>query len=79
MAEFTSNNAKNTNNGFTLFQLNYSYYSNIFMKNVTNSHSKSSSTNELVQELKDLMLIYYQNLFYTYPLQKQVHDKGVKS
>ena len=30
-------------------------------------------------ELKKLMIVYYQNLYYTQKLQKQAHNKGTQS
>lgn len=78
MAEFVYNNVKNTRTGHTSLKLYYSYYLYVFFENKTNPYSKFCSVNKLVKELKDLMAICQQHLFYTQELQKRVYDKGVK-
>ena len=78
IAEFAYNNAKNAKSGHTSFELNYSYHLQVFFEDNINFYSKSHFADKLTKELKELMDICQQNLFYTQKLQKKVHDKGVK-
>ena len=78
IAEFTYNNAKNTSTGHMLFELNCSFYSQVFFKDDIDPHSRSCSANGLAKELRELMDICQQNLFHAQELQKKAHDKGVK-
>ena len=41
--------------------------------------SQSKSADELLEELRELMVIYCKNHYYTQELQKRAHNKGVKS
>ena len=79
MIEFTYNNIKNVSIGHTLFKLNYVYHLLMLYKGNVNSRSKSKSTDELLAELKKLIIVYQKNFYYTQELQKWAHDKGVKS
>lgn len=65
--------------GHILFELNYKYHIFVFFENKCNARSRSSSANRLAIKLRELMNVYYQNLFYTQNLQKQAYNKGVKS
>ena len=47
-------------------------------KDDTNPHSKSKSVNELLAELRELMIICRKNLYHTQELQKRAHDKDIK-
>ncbi len=79
MAEFTENNTQNASIGHNLFKLNCNYHLRVSFKEDVVSCSKSRSTNKLVEELRELMKVCYQNLLYTQELKKRAHDKGVKS
>ena len=48
MTKFTYNNAKNTNTGHILFELNYKYYSHIFYKKNHNPYSKLKTIIEII-------------------------------
>ena len=64
MAEFADKNAKNASTGHTLFKLNCNYHSKVLLKENVNPHSKFCFVNKLSEELKELIEICYQNLFY---------------
>ena len=78
MAEFVYNNAQNTNFGHTLFELNCKYHPRISYKEDVNPCFKSKLTDKLLTELRELMIVYRKNLYYTQKLQKQAYDKNVK-
>ncbi len=65
MAEFAYNNTKNASTGHTLFKLNYGFYSFILFEENVDPNFRSYSSNKLAYELKELIEICYQNLFYT--------------
>ena len=79
MAKFSYNNAKNENTGHTPFELNCGYHLRISYKEKVNLRSKSKLVDKLLAKLRKLIIIYWKNLHYTQKLQKQVHNKGVKS
>ncbi len=64
MAEFAYNNAKNSSTVHTSFELNCGYNLRIFFEEDVNLRSRSCSANELVEELRELMGVCYQNLFH---------------
>lgn len=65
IAEFVYIKTKNTSIGYKLFKLNCNYYLRISFEDKVNPHSKFRSANKLTKELKKLISIYQQNLFYT--------------
>ena len=79
MAEFAYNNAKNTSTSHTPFKLNCGYHFRVLFKEDIDSRSKSRSADKLARELKELIEICCQNIFYVQELQKRAHDKGIKS
>ena len=79
MAEFAYNNAKNSSTGHILFELNCGYHSRVFFKEDVDPRSKSRSANELAEELRELIKVYYQNLLHAQKLQKKAYDKRVKN
>ena len=79
MAKFAYNNTKNSNNGHMLFELNCDYHPCVSFTEKTNPCSQSKSANKLSAKLQDLMTVCQENLYYAQKLQKQAHDKGVKS
>ncbi len=79
MAEFTCNNIKNVSIGHTLFELNCGYHPRVLLKDKINFHLKFYYTNKLAKELKELIEICYQNLFYIQELQEKANNKKVKS
>lgn len=78
MVEFMYNNAKNVNTGHTAFELNCKYHLRIYFKKNIDLYSRFCSAKKLAEELKDLMVIYLQNLLHTQKLQKGAHNKGIK-
>ncbi len=64
MAEFVYNNAKNASTGHTSFKFNCGYYPKVFFEEDVDSYLKSCSTNELAGELRELIEVCCQNLFY---------------
>ena len=64
IVEFAYNNIKNTSTGHTLFEFNCGYHSKVFFKEDVNPCSKSRFINKLAEELKKLIEICCQNLFY---------------
>ena len=78
MAEFAYNNAKNTSTGHTSFKLNCGYYSWISYKEDVDPRSQSKSADELLEELRELMIVCRKNLHHAQELQKRAHNKRVK-
>ena len=68
MAKFAYNNAKNASTGYTLFELNYSFYPQVFFKDNIDYYSKTRSVDKLVNELRELIDICQQNLLYAQEL-----------
>ncbi len=79
IAEFAYNNAKNASTGHTPFELNCSYHPRVSFEEEVDSRSRSRSANKLVEELKELIEVCYQNLLHAQEFQKKSHEKGVKS
>ena len=65
MTEFTYNNAKNASTNHTLFKLNFCYCLRVLFKENVDLCLKSYFTDKLVEELRELMEVCCQNLFYT--------------
>ena len=78
MAKFAYNNAKNASTGHLPFELNCGYHSWMSYKEEVDSHSKSKSADELSPELRELMIVCWENLYHAQELQKRAHNKGVK-
>ena len=78
MAEFAYNNAKNASSGHTPFELNCGYHPRMSYEEDVNPRSKSKSADDLLAELRKLMIVCRENLHHAQELQKQAHDKGVK-
>ena len=80
MTEFTYNNTKNANTGYTPFEFNHGYHPCISYeeKKILDLRSKLKTVEELFSELWKLMIVYQQNLYHAQTLQKQAHNKGVK-
>ncbi len=72
-------NTKNASTGHTPFELNCGYHARVFFKEDVDPRSRFCSANKLVEELRELMEVCYQNLLYAQELQKKAYDKGVKS
>ena len=58
MVEIAYNNSNNITIGYTFFELNYSYYPQVFFKDKYNVCSKSFSANKPATRQKKLMNIY---------------------
>ena len=68
MAEFAYNNAKNASTGHMPFELNYNYHSQMLYEEEVDPRFKSKLANELLAELKELMIIYQKNLHHAHKL-----------
>ncbi len=79
MAEFAYNNAKNASTGHIPFELNCGYHPRVSFEENIDTRSRSRSTNELAEELRELIEVCCQNLLHTKELQKRAHNKGIKS
>ncbi len=79
MAEFAYNNAKNASTGHTPFELNCGYHPRVSFEEDIDSRSRSSSANELAEELRELIEVCCQNFLHAQELQNRAHDKGVQS
>ena len=79
MAEFAYNNDKNASTGFMPFELNCGYHPRVSYKKDLNTRSQSRTAEKLSFELRKLMTVCQQNLHHAQELQKQGHNKGVKS
>ena len=79
MAEFAYNNAKNASTGHIPFELNCGYHPKVLFEKKVDLYLKSRFTDNLAEELKELMKVCYLNLFYAQELQKKIHNKRVKS
>ena len=78
MAKFVYNNVKNVKTGHTPFGLNCGYHPWMLYKEEVDSRSKFKSANKLLAELRELMIVCRENLYFAQKLQKRAHDKGVK-
>ena len=79
MAEFTYNNAKNANTSYALFKLNYSYHPQMSYEEDVDSRSQSKLADKLSAELRELIIVYRENLHHAQKLQKRAHDKKPQS
>ncbi len=79
MAEFAYNNAKYASTDHTPFELNYGYHPRVFFKENVDLFARSCFANELAEELRELIEVYYQNLLHIQEMQKKAYDKGIKS
>ena len=64
MVKFAYNNTKNASTNHMFFKLNCSYYPRISYKEKINFCSKSRSMNKLLEDLRELMIIYQKNLYH---------------
>lgn len=64
IAEFASNNIKNTSTSYTLFEFYCKYYPGVTFENKINPYLRFCSVNKLAKELKEMMKICCQNLVY---------------
>ena len=78
MAEFAYNNVKNASFGHTPFELNCGYHPQMSYKENVDPRSKSKSADKVSTELRELMIVYRENLYHAQEFQKQAHNKGVK-
>ena len=78
MAEFAYNNSKNASTSHTPFELNYGYYPCILYEEEVDSRFQSKFADELVEELRELMIICCENLHHAQEFQKRAYNKRVK-
>ena len=62
MAEFAYNNAKNASTGHTPFKLNCGYHPRVSYKENVDPRSKSKLADDLANDLRELMIVYWENL-----------------
>ena len=79
MTEFAYNNANNASTDHTHFEFNYDYYPQMLYEEDVDPRSKSKLAEELLAELKELIIVCRKNFYHAQELQKQAHNKGVKS
>ena len=70
MAEFAYNNAKNASTSYMSFELNCGYHPWMLYKEEVDLCSQSKSAEELLVELRELMISCYKNLNHSQELQK---------
>ena len=64
MAEFTYNNVKNANTGYTLFKLNCEYHPrNLYKKNIS-FYSKLKTGQKILAKVTKLVINCQKNLYY---------------
>ena len=78
MAEFAYNNSKNTSIGHRPFELNCDYHPWMSYKEDVNPRSQSKSAGKLSEKLRELIIVYCENLYHAQKIQKRAHNKGVK-
>ena len=64
MAEFVYNNAKNINFSYTPLELNCGYHFQMLYKKDVNPRFKFQSANEILAELRELMIVCRENFYY---------------
>lgn len=79
MAEFAYNNAKNASTHYILFQLNCNCHLKVLFQEDINPRLRFCFIDKLARELKKLIEVCYQNLFYAQELQKRDHHKKIKN
>ena len=62
MAGLTYNTTRNASTEYAAFELNYEYYPYVFYKENINFHFGSKVANELTNKLRNLMILYRDNL-----------------
>ena len=78
MAEFAYNNAKNASFDYTLFELNCNFYPWLSYKKNVNLCSKFKLANKLSAKLRELIIVFQENLYHAQKFRKQAYNKGVK-
>lgn len=62
MVKFVYNNAKNAITGYISFKLNFGYHPRVFYKKNVDLRSKSKSVDGLLNKLKEIINMYWENL-----------------
>ena len=62
MAEFAYNNFKNASISHTPFELNCGYHPQMLYEEEVDPRSQSKSADELSEELRELIVVYRENL-----------------
>ena len=78
MAKFAYNNTKHASTGYTLFELNCGYHPRVSYKEDIDPRSRSKAADKLTEELRNLIVVYRENLQHNQKLQKRAHYKGTK-
>ena len=64
MAEFAYNNSKNAGTSYTPFKLNCGYHLQMLYKEKVDHCSQSMSANEVLAELRELIIDYQENFYH---------------
>ena len=78
IAEFAYNNTKNARTSHTLFELNCGYHPRMSYEEDVDSRSQSQLADKLLAEVRELIIVYRENLYHAKELQRRAYDKGVK-
>ena len=78
MAEFADNNSKIASTSHTSFKFNCDYHSWMSYKEEVKLCFQSKSADKLLVELRELMIICWENLYHAQEFQERAHNKGVK-
>ena len=78
MVKFDYNNVKYASIRYMTFKLNCRYHPQVSYKEDIDYCSRSRVADELTEKLRNLMVVYRENLQYAQKLQKQAHDKVTK-
>ena len=68
MAEFAYNNAKNASTGHKFFELNCNYHPRMSYKEDVDPRSWSKSADKLSAELRELIIVCWENLYHAQKL-----------
>ena len=68
MAEFAYNNAKNASNNHMPFEFNYGYYLRLSFEKNINPYSQSKTAKKLFSKLRELIIVYQENLHHAQKL-----------
>ena len=77
MAEIAYNNSKNASTEQTPFKLNYGYHPWMLYEEKVDARSQSKSADKSA-ELRELMVVYWENMYNVQEIQKRAYNKSIK-
>lgn len=77
IGRFIYNNIKNLSTNYLIFELNCSYYLQLFLKKDINLYYYFKTTDKLVAKLQKLLAICYENVNSAQKLEKKFYNKGI--